>query len=159
MGGVRRSSNLECLIPFLFVLFWKEGVHRMERSQEEKILAGLSHVALLFSWIGLVGQVVLLVLYREKSRFVFGHAKQAIALWVVSYVVSLVINMVFGVTAGLGSLAGGAGLLGGALVGGLIALAWLVIWVVLLIRGAVMGFKGAEYRQPLIGDMVARIGE
>lgn len=130
----------------------------MERSQEEKVLAGLAHVALLFSYIGLVGQIVLLVLYREKSKFVFNHAKQALSLWVVSWVVGWVITSVFGVSVGLGALTGGLGFLGGALLGAVIALAWLVIWAVLMIRGAIKGFKGEEYKQPLVGEMVEKLG-
>lgn len=132
----------------------------MERSSEEKVLGGITHIALLFSWIGLIANVVIFVIYRPKSAFVAGHAKQALGLQVLSMLLSWVFALVFGVGMfglGMGGMEGG--MIGAAVVGGLLAAAVGIAVLVLAILGAVKGFQGHEWRHPVIGDFVAKIGE
>lgn len=131
----------------------------MERTTEERVVAGLTHLALLLELPGLIINVVLYVLYRPRSAFVAKHVKQALGLQVVSLLVGIVISLVFGAGAvGIGFWST-AGALGTA------ALAWLlslVVWVltlVLMVVASVKGFQGEEHRHPVFGNFVDRLGE
>lgn len=126
----------------------------MSVSQEEKVLSGIGHVSLLFGWLALLYNLVVWFMYREKSKFVAGHVKQALGLWVLTTALQLVLTF----------LAAGSGFLmmrsPGALFGGfsLALVIWLVVAVMTIIA-AIRGFSGQEYRHPVIGDMIARVGE
>lgn len=130
----------------------------MERSSEEKTLGGLAHVAAIFSWVGLVANIIIFVLYREKSQYVAGHAKQALGLSVVSVIVSWVLGLFGGGSAGLLAIGSVGAAVGAALITGLIALAWGIVTLVFAIIAALKGFKGEEYRYPVFGEFVAKIG-
>jgi uncharacterized Tic20 family protein len=133
---------------------------RVERTSEEKILGGLTHLAIFFSWFGLIVNVVLYVIYRSKSAYVTGHVKQSIALQALAMVVNYIVGFIFGF-----GMLGGIGLgssyaFGAALgIGSLLVLAVAVISIVLAIIAAVKGFQGQEHRHPIMGDWVAKLGE
>lgn len=141
----------------------------MERTQEEKVLSGLAHVAVFFSWIGLAYNLVIYFIYKEKSAYVASHAKQALGLmltfWILTFGATLIM-LPFGLAAGFG--AAGIGSLGrtGAMMGlgfvgvlmGLVVFAISIGALVLVIMAAIRGFKGEEYRYPVIGDFVAKLG-
>ena len=135
----------------------------MERTSEEKILGGLTHLAIFFSWIGLIANVILYVVYRPKSQFVAGHVKQALGLQVSALVAGAVVGLLFGVgfagTLGLGSSAAMGAALGTAALGGLLALVVGIGALVLAIIAAIRGFQGQEYRHPVIGSWIAGLGE
>lgn len=145
-------------ISFVFVLFWKEGIHTMERSSEEKTLGGLTHIAAIVGWIGVVANVVLFVIYREKSQYVAGHAKQALGLSVLSVVVSWVLGLFGAGSTGLLAIGSVGAAVGAAMIVGLISLAWGIVVLVFAIMAALKGFKGEEHRYPLFGEFVAKIG-
>lgn len=132
----------------------------MSYSSEEKLLGGLTHVLVLFQWLGLVVNIVLFLVYKDKSGFVARHAKQALGL----QIGALVAGMVLGTLAG-GSVMGLAfGFHGGAfpmaalagfgLLFGLLGLTLFLSILVLAILGAIKGFQGQEWRYPLIGEWV-----
>lgn len=135
----------------------------MERTQEEKILSGIAHIAVLFSWLGLVLNVILFAVYKPKSRFVAGHAKQALGLWLVQAIIRSVVGLITGgsVLAAMynpfrtGYPAG----FGLAVLGGLLSAALGIAVLVLVILACIKGFNGDEHRYPVIGEFVARIGE
>lgn len=130
----------------------------MERTSEEKTLGGLAHVAAIFGWIGVVANIVLFVIYREKSQYVAGHSKQALGLSVISVVVSWILGLFGAGSAGLLSIGSVGAAVGAAMVVGLIALAWGVVVLIFAIMAAIKGFKGEEHRYPLFGEFVAKIG-
>lgn len=130
----------------------------MERSQEEKILGGLTHVAAIFSWIGVIANIILFVVYREKSAFVAAHAKQGLGLSAIGLIGSWILGALGAGSVGLlsmGSLGAAAGM---AMILGLVAMVWGIGILVLAILAAIKGFKGEEHRYPLFGEMVAKIG-
>lgn len=135
-----------------------------ERTQEEKLLAGFAHasliiVPLILPWFfSLAAALVIYFMYKEKSPFVAGHAKQAAGLGVIGLVMSAVFSfaviggLVGGVAMGSFGALFGAGVLLGVLLF-LVALAYLILVIV----AAVKGFSGAEFQYPLVGAMIARI--
>jgi uncharacterized Tic20 family protein len=135
----------------------------LERTQEEKLLGGIAHIAVLFSWLGLALNAVLYLVYKPKSKFVTGHAKQALGLWGVWFLVKVVLGMVAGGSAlavmnnpfGRMGMAG----LGVAAVGGLLTAALGIAVLVMVIQACIKGFNGQEYKYPIIGEMVAGIGD
>jgi uncharacterized protein len=135
-------------------------------SSEEKILAGLAHVAILIlGWIGLVAAVVLYFVYKPKSGFVAAHAKQAAGFGIVITVISLILGIFGGgMAVGLGMLGGVsgsggaiAGAIGTALIVGLIGMVLGIGSLVLVIIAAIKGFTGKQYQYPVIGNMVNNI--
>lgn len=130
----------------------------MERSSEEKTLGGLAHIAAIFGWIGVVANVVLFVIYREKSQYVAGHARQGLGLSVINVVVGWVLGLVGGGSVGFLSIGSVGAAVGTAMILGLAALAWGVVVLVLAIMAAIKGFKGEEHRYPIFGEFVSKIG-
>lgn len=135
----------------------------MERTQEEKLLAGFAHVAVLvnYMFLGLIFNIVIFLIYRPKSQYVASHAKQALGLTIINVIAGYVIAGIFGASVmgmGMGMRSLG-GLLGGVFLGGLLAFAWFIAVLVLVIMAAIKGFGGQEYRYPWFGDFVAKLGE
>jgi uncharacterized Tic20 family protein len=132
----------------------------MERSSEEKVLSGLAHIASIFSWIGVIASVVLLVIYRDKSKFVFGHAKQALGLSAISVVVGLVLGAL-GVGSGMGLLSSGSlgAAFGTASLFFMLSALWGIVVLILAILAAIKGFNGVEYKHPVIGQTIENIGD
>jgi len=134
----------------------------VERSSDEKVLAGLTHVAVLFNMVGVIYILIMFIVYKQKSRFVYDHAKQALGLWVASFVVFRLLGLFMG--AGFASLFAFSspwttGFIGSALILGLIVSGLGIATLVLVIIAAVKAFSGQDFRYPVIGDMVSRLGE
>lgn len=132
-----------------------------EPNQEARLISGIAHIAVLFSALGLAVNIALLVYYRGRSAFSAGHLKQALALQVLSIVLSFTVGL-YVVLAGLGLGFGHMGphlFFGKAIMTGLLLFVLNGAKLALVLLGAVKGFSGQGYRQPLIGDFVARIGE
>jgi uncharacterized Tic20 family protein len=134
----------------------------VERTSEEKILGGLTHLAIFFSWVGLIVNIILYVVYRPKSQFVASHVKQALGLQVLLLVAGAILGLLFGGGI-LGGIGMGSGLGLGAAVGSAIlgSLIWLVVMIAaiaLSILAAIRGFQGQEHRHPVIGDWIASLG-
>lgn len=119
----------------------------VERTSEERILGGLSHLAILFGWFGLVANVVLLLLYRAKSKFVAGHALQAIGLQVAVHLLTVLWAIYFAAAVTSGSEPSVAGTALYIFIG--------LAALVLAVQGAVNGFQGATHRYPLFGSALA----
>ena len=131
-------------------------------TQEERTLGGLSHLGVIFGWIGLAFQVILLIVYMPKSKYVASHAKQALGLWVIWYLAKLAIG---GLTGGVGVWAAmnpmrvmSGAFLGPLLFGVMAMLALGVGVLVLVILAMIKGFNGQSHRYPLVGDLIASIG-
>jgi len=132
----------------------------VERTSEEKVVAGLSHLAYLLNWLGLVATVVVFAMYRQKSAYVAEHAKQSLGLQVIALVLGSVIRLLTGVGSvgflGLGMLSSRA-FVGSLYLGlGLLSLLGLVA-AILACTAAIKAFMGKEHRHPLFGEFVARM--
>lgn len=135
----------------------------MERTSEEKILGGITHLAIFFSWIGLIANVILYVIYRSKSAFVASHVKQSIGLQVIGMLVGTALGFLFGLGMiggfGMGMSYGMGAAVGAAALGALLILAVGIAAIVLAILAAIKGFQGQDYRHPLFGNWLAGLGE
>lgn len=134
----------------------------MERTSEEQILGGLTHLAIFFSWLGLIANLILYFVYRPKSLFVAGHVKQALGLQALLLVIHVLLGLLFGAGIvggiGLGSGFGLGAAVGTALLGGLLGLVAAVAAIILAIIAAIKGFQGQEHRHPIVGDWIAVLG-
>jgi len=131
----------------------------MERTSEEKVVAGLGHLAYIFGWIGLIATAVVFVMYRQKSAYVAEHTKQSLGL----QVIALALRVIAGVLTGVSSFGFGlarvsrTAFAGSFLMGiGLLSLISLIA-LAFAITAAVKAFMGQEHRHPLFGDFVARM--
>ncbi len=128
-------------------------------NEQERLVAGLGHVAVLFSALGLAANIALLLYYRQRSAFVSRHLRQALALQVLSVLVFWVIGLYIflsGFGWGLSPLRGR--FFAHALGAGILMLLVGTAKLVLAVLGALHGFSGQEYRQPLIGEWIDQIG-
>lgn len=133
----------------------------MTTNQEEKVLSGIAHVAVLFSWLGLVYNLVIYLVYKPKSGFVAGHAKQALGLSIIAILVRMVLGFAFagaGFAMSWNPMSLSRGYAAGAL-GGLLMMAVSIAVLIFVILAAVKAFGGEEYRYPVIGSFIAGIGE
>lgn len=135
----------------------------VQPTSEEKVVAGLVHLALLLNLAGLVATLVVYTLYRPKSAFVTRHAKQSLGLQVISLVLGWALPIAFGISAiGLFSLGAPFGFAPRATVGllGVLLLGGLQIAVlVLAVIAAVRAFQGEEYRHPVFGQWMDSLGK
>jgi uncharacterized Tic20 family protein len=127
-------------------------------NSEEKALSGIAHLAVLFGIWGLIANIVLHFVYREKSQFVAHHTKQALGLTVVSWVVAMVLGMLV-LGTGFHFMMMPSAVLTGALLSILVLGAWSIVVLVLVIMGAVNGFQGQDHTYPIFGKMVDSIGK
>lgn len=131
-------------------------------TQEERTLGGLAHLGVLFGYIGVAFQVILLIIYLPKSKYVASHAKQALGLWVIWYLAKLAIGALTGGISMFAVLNPARiftpGFFGTVLLGGMALLALGVGVLVLVILAMIKGFNGEPHRYPIIGDFVASIG-
>ncbi|HWI66031.1 MAG TPA: DUF4870 domain-containing protein [Symbiobacteriaceae bacterium] len=130
-------------------------------SQEERTLGGLAHLGVIFGWVGLAFQVILLIVYMPKSKYVTSHVKQALGLWVIWYLARLAVGALLGgvgVTAAFNpAILFSGSFIGGMLLGALVMMALGIGVLVLVILAMVKGFGGQLHRYPIIGDLVASI--
>lgn len=136
------------------------------QEQDERIMAGLSHITILLPFMGIIGPIIIWVTQREKSEFVAFQALQAaayqlllIALWVVGigcYMITAFAS--FGTTIiSAPSEPNAVNILGFLLpflVFGAIFLVG-IAYVVYGIVGAVQSLRGQQFRYLLIGRWVA----
>ena len=133
----------------------------MSTSQEERTLGGLAHLGVLFGWVGLAFEIILLVVFLPKSKYVASHAKQALGLTLVWYLIRLALGTITG-GVGVWVALNPARLFTGGFIGSVL-LAFLLMAVlglttlVLVIMAMVKGFSGQPYRYPIIGDLVVSL--
>lgn len=131
-------------------------------TSEERFIGGIAHIAVLFSALGLALNIALLVAQRGRSRFAIDHLKQAVGLQSLSIILSWTLGLYVALS---GFRFGYGGRLGHHLFfyrvveTGLLLLALNAVKLVLAVVGAVKALGGHPYRQPLIGDLIARVGE
>lgn len=134
--------------------------HPPEPLHEDRLVGGLAHIAVLFSALGLALNIALLVHYRRRP-FIAAHLRQALGLQVLSIILSWTVGLyvtVAGLWASFGRVSPGF-FFHKSIVTGLAVLLLNGIKIVLAILGAMSAFGGRPYRQPLIGDLLARLGD
>lgn len=128
-------------------------------SDEERIISGIGHIAVLFYGVGLVINIALLVAYRNRSAFACRHLKQALALQVITLILSWVMGLyAFLAIVGYGLAGMPTRLYDTLLIGGIAVIIMGLIQIGLVIQGATRAFCGQPHRLPLIGRWVERIG-
>lgn len=136
-------------------------------TQDERVMAALSHVTVLIPTIGVIAPIVIWATQKEKSRFVAFQALQAAAfqlLIVVLWFVGMACYMgSFFLMFGGIALSQSAGRFnpgpGFAVIPFLVIFGMLSIMLLMVIIGivaAIMVFQGKDFHYPLIGDFVER---
>jgi hypothetical protein len=136
-------------------------------SQDERIMAALSHAAIILSLIGLVIPVILWVTQKDKSRYVAFQALQAIAFQLLRLVglfiglgcyMAAIFSTVFITAASDSPRYGGPPttlfLIPFATLGVLGVFG--IFFFIYAVVGAVMTLQGKDFRYILIGDWVER---
>lgn len=131
----------------------------MSYSSEEKILGGISHLGILFSWIGIIVALVIFVTQKDKSSFVGNHAKQALGYQICLLVLFSILS--FFVAGGVMSsiIMGGPGALSfisAAGTFGIFSLLRLAI-IIYAVVAAFNAFTGKLFKYVLIGDFVDQV--
>ncbi len=127
-------------------------------SNDEKMLAGFSHlmiVLVVFGWIGIAVALVIWSVKKDRSGFIKQSVKQAIAYQVTALIILQVLNLLGGhrVVLSLTHEAGNLGLQAVGLLWALAASGLLVCGVI----GAVVAFRGKRFRYPVIGGFIDNI--
>ncbi len=139
-------------------------------TQDERVMAGLSHISALLPLMGVIAPIVIWVTQKDKSRFVAFQSLQALAYqlvmilaWFVGmgcYMASFFSTFFFitfmsSDSAGPGNLLFGLGFLTPFLVFGLIFLGGF-LFIIYGIVGAVLAFQGRDFRYFILGRQVER---
>ncbi len=123
-------------------------------TSEDKLLAGVAHLGILFSGIGIIIPLAIYLIQQGRSSFVVRHARQALGYQVVVLLLSFLLGIVFagGIVGGMAyrRFALGAGPFG---IYGLINLAFLLYGI----AGGIQGFLGREFKYIWIGDFIERL--
>jgi len=119
---------------------------------EEKILAGLSHLGIIFGSVGILIALAVFFWQNGKSRFAANQAKQALGYQVVVRIIAFVGNGLFwgsaaGLDAALGFFFGGFWLWN----------LFLLLFNLYGLYAALQALKGYAFRYPLIGDFIDNI--
>lgn len=142
-------------------------------TQDERLMAGLSHISVLLPMMGVIAPIVIWVTQREKSRFVTFQSLQALA-----FQLTMVLAWFVGMACYMGSFfttflaipfGGGTGRTGieplfglfffvPFLVFGAIFLGWFA-FTAYGIAGAIQSFQGKPFRYAILGERVARFLE
>lgn len=105
----------------------------MERSSEERLLAVLSHAS--FFILPVIAPLVILLLYKDRSGFAAGHAKEA-----------LIVQLALSVAAAIGGIL--TLILIGVVILALVGVAG-AFYAVCAIIGILKAVNGQEYHYPL----------
>ncbi len=127
----------------------------MERSGEDKALAGISHLGIVLGWAGLVVALIIYLIRKDQSMFVRRCARQALGYQICALVVMQVLVFLFGGSLLLGVFSSNALSLG--TVGSVLVRVVNLALIALGILGAIKAFGGESFRYPLIGDFVERL--
>jgi uncharacterized Tic20 family protein len=142
------------------------------KKQEDKLLAALCHISIIFSTMGVILPIVIYIHAREKSKPLAFQAMQSMLYHVASLIWTLVFTVVWTVAififAFIFTAAAESGT-GGEMAGGAAAvfMVLMIIFVVLLfagifivyilgIVGAIQTMRGRMFRYPIIGKWLER---
>jgi uncharacterized Tic20 family protein len=135
-------------------------------SSDERIMAALAHISAMLPTIGIIAAIIIWVTQKDKSRYVYFQALQAIVYHLVLILgwfltVGCYMLSAFGVIA-FTPLANDSSvpfLMGGMLlpflVIGLAVLLWLA-YIIYAIVATVLTFQGKEFRYLVIGNLIER---
>jgi uncharacterized Tic20 family protein len=142
------------------------------KKQEDKLLAALCHISIIFSTMGVILPIVIYIHAREKSKPLAFQAMQSMLYHVASLIWTLVFTVVwtvllcifavvFTAIAGSGSggeMAGGTAVVFTVLMILFVLLLFAGIFVVYIlgIIGAIRTMRGRMFKYPLIGNWLER---
>ncbi|UCE26980.1 MAG: DUF4870 domain-containing protein [Candidatus Coatesbacteria bacterium] len=142
------------------------------KKQEDKLLAALCHISIIFSTMGVILPIVIYIHAREKSKPLAFQAMQAMLYHVASLIWTLVFTIVWTILicvfafiftavaeAGAnGEMAGGAAVVFMLVMIFLVLLLFAGIFVVYIlgIAGTVQTMRGRMFRYPIIGKWLER---
>lgn len=126
----------------------------MVRKSEEKMLAGIAHLGILFNLAGMIGALAIFLLYKDKSSYVADHAKQALGYQITVAILSFA-----------SSLFVAGGMLGGMMLGRpTMPVAGFSLFGILMLAifgyavyAAFQGFLGNRFHYMIIGEFIDRI--
>lgn len=132
-------------------------------------MAGLAHISAFLPTVGILAPVIIWATQKDKSRYVYGQALQAIA-----YHISMILFFFLGMACYMATFVAGfvavplsalstssdspfflAGFFAPFLVMGLLMLGW-AIFIVYAVIAAILTFQGKDFRYIIIGRMVER---
>jgi uncharacterized Tic20 family protein len=140
-------------------------------TQDECVLAALSHISAFLPTIGIIAPIVIWVTQKEKSRYVYIQSLQAIV-----YHITMIIGFFIGMGCYMLSFLGNfltifstasnnspspwlfAGIFFPFIVFGFIFLGWFV-FIIYAIVAAVMTFQGRDFRYIIIGRQVEKFAK
>lgn len=125
-----------------------------EISSEEKILAGFSHLMIVFGLYGTAAAIVIWIVKRDKSEFIKKSVKQAIAYQIVVLVALKLMGLFWGNSISMALTAQKTALIS------LVGIVWSVAGLTLLLYGvvgAVSAFKGKSFKYVVIGDFIDKV--
>ena len=126
-----------------------------EPSSEDRILAGFSHLMIIFSWYGTAVAAVIWIVKKDRSVFVKYSVKQAVAYQIVALIILRIIAFLCGPKVGLAVALKGWPFLPQA-VGAVWALVALGLFLY-GVKGAFAAFQGKKFRYAVIGKFVDNI--
>lgn len=142
------------------------------KKQEDKLLAALCHISIIFSTMGVILPIVIYIHAREKSKPLAFQAMQAMLYHVASLIWTLVFTIVWTILicvfafiftavaeAGAnGEMAGGAAVVFMLVMIFLVLLLFAGIFVVYIlgIAGTIQTMRGRMFRYPIIGKWLER---
>ncbi len=134
----------------------------MENSSEDKVLAGLSHLAIFLNLIGILGVLIVYLVKKDESEFIAHHAKQALGYQVVIMVITWLLGIFFAAAAVGGALTGQIfeleflvpGIMILAFLFGLLAILITIALYGYAIYAAVKAFQGEDFVYAVIGKLL-----
>ncbi len=127
----------------------------MERSSEDKVLAGISHLGIVLGWTGLVVALIIYLIRKDQSMFIRRSSRQALGYQICALVIMQVLVFLFGGSLLLGIFSSHVLTLG--IVGSVLFRAVNLALIALGILGAIKAFVGESFRYPLIGNFIERL--
>ena len=125
-----------------------------EPSSEDRILAGFSHLMIIFSWYGTAIAAVIWIVKKDRSVFVKYSVKQAVAYQIAAMIILRIVAFLCGPKVGL------ALTLGGPFLPQAVGVVWALVALGLLlygVKGAFAAFQGKKFRYAVIGKFVDNI--
>ncbi|WP_158212461.1 DUF4870 domain-containing protein [Natranaerobius trueperi] len=135
----------------------------MSLKSDDKIFAGLSHLAIFLDFIGTIATLMIYITKKDYSKFIEYHAKQALGYQVVILLISWAINLVF-IGGAIGGFLGTGFIMGQGLLSiiPMVSLVGIRVVISLMIYGyaifaSLQAFQGEEFKYIVIGDFIDRL--
>ena len=126
-----------------------------EPSSEDRILAGFSHLMIIFGWIGTAVAAVIWVVKKDKSEFIKKSAKQAIAYQIIALSILQLVSFICGQKIGMALTLRKCVFMSQA-----VGAVWVIAALAILfygVTGAIAAYQGKDFKYAVIGKFVDNI--